>query len=233
MTGAISLESVAGRLGTQLTSSLGTSCECKEALHFEGLDRVTNRSSAFGEAPLLEATGRLECRELTTQERLSARTLEIAASQVGVMEQPLGSDRGPQVDLYLASVELGPGYFWCMAFVHWCFCEAADALGVENPFPRTANCIEAWRRTALRRRLSRNAALDDPSLVRPGMVFILDKGNGSGHTGFVKETSNLTLTTIEGNTNPKGGGRGIGVFELSRRHISDADLVGFLDFTRL
>lgn len=182
---------------------------------------------------MLEATGRLECREPTMRGRVSALALEIAISQVGVMEQPLGSDRGPQVDLYLASVELGPGYFWCMAFVHWCFREAAGALGVENPFPCTANCLEAWRRTDPRRRLGRDAALDDPSLVRPGMVFILDKGSGSGHTGFVKETSDLMLTTVEGNTNPKGGGRGIGVFELSRRRISDPDLVGFLDLTGL
>ena len=40
------------------------------------------------------------------------------------------------------------------------------------------------------------------------------------------------LRTVEGNSNPTGSSNGIGVFELNRRNVMNADLKGFLDFTR-
>ena len=55
---------------------------------------------------------------------LISEALVIASSQIGVKEQPLGSNRGPQVDQYLESVGLNPeeGSFpWCAAFLYWCF----------------------------------------------------------------------------------------------------------------
>ncbi|MEO8446700.1 MAG: peptidoglycan-binding domain-containing protein, partial [bacterium] len=42
--------------------------------------------------------------------------LQIASGQVGVMEDPVGSNSGAQVDEYLASVGLNGGYSWCAAF---------------------------------------------------------------------------------------------------------------------
>ena len=52
---------------------------------------------------------------------LAAAALRYAQSQVGQREQPKGSNRGPMVDKYLASVGLQPGYAWCQAFVYWCY----------------------------------------------------------------------------------------------------------------
>ena len=75
---------------------------------------------------------------------IATGALGMAVTQLGVMEQPLGSNAGPQVEKYLASVGLGGGFFWCMAFVHWCFREAATQSGQVNPFPKTAGCIDAW-----------------------------------------------------------------------------------------
>lgn len=63
------------------------------------------------------------------------------------------------------------------------------------------------------------------------MVFILDHGGGLGHTGFVGQSLNGALVTIEGNTNNDGFNNGIGVFELKRRKIIDTLLKGFLNFT--
>jgi hypothetical protein len=40
----------------------------------------------------------------TASDPLLAETLKIAATQIGVIEQPLGSNRGTQVDQYLQSV---------------------------------------------------------------------------------------------------------------------------------
>lgn len=48
------------------------------------------------------------------------RLLAEAASQVGVTEHPLGSNRGPQVDRY--QLDCGPAYLgtpWCAEFQHW------------------------------------------------------------------------------------------------------------------
>ena len=59
---------------------------------------------------------------------LAVAALGTAVTQLGVMEEPLGSNRGPMVDKYLASTGTPPGSFWCMAFVHWCFREAATAI---------------------------------------------------------------------------------------------------------
>ncbi|HEX8215541.1 MAG TPA: CHAP domain-containing protein [Allosphingosinicella sp.] len=170
----------------------------------------------------------------TTSGGLAVSALGIAVSQLGVMEVPLGSNRGPIVDQYLRSTGTALGSYWCMAFIFWCFREAAAGAGVANPFPRTAGCIDAWsrvRRSQPQRLISRAAAMNNPSLVRPGHVFILDYGKGLGHTGFVRQSFNGPLRSIEGNTNPTGSSNGLGVFELNRRKITDPRLRGFIDFT--
>ena len=165
---------------------------------------------------------------------LATAALGMAVTQLGVLEVPLGSNRGPQVNQYLASVGLNGGFYWCMAFVFWCFREAAAQAGQANAFPRTASCIEAWNRVKAaspNRVITRAAALANPTLVKPGHVFILDHGGGAGHTGFVRQSFGGPLRTVEGNTNPTGSSNGLGVFELNRRKIPDQTLKGFIDFT--
>jgi hypothetical protein len=165
---------------------------------------------------------------------LAGRALTIAVGEIGVMEDPLGSNRGPKVDLYLASVGLDPGRFWCMAFVHHCFAEAAKADGVANPFPRTGGVLEAWRRAQKSHPatiVTAAAARADPNLIRPGLVFILDHGKGLGHTGFVRTVVGGAFRTVEGNSNPNGSSNGIGVFDMDRRKVTSTELRGFIDFT--
>ena len=164
---------------------------------------------------------------------LAAAALARAVTQIGQMEQPLGSNKGPMVDQYLASVGVAPGNFWCMAFVNWCFQHGAADAGLANPFPRTAGCLDAWDRVkaaAPARIVTRAAAMADPSRVKPGFVFILDHGGGLGHTGFVSGQTSGALATIEGNSNPLGSANGVGVFALNRRSVMEKDLKGFLDF---
>lgn len=167
----------------------------------------------------------------------AAAALGVAISQIGVMEEPLGSNRGKIVDQYQTSAglklvsEKSPGFYWCMAFVYWCFEKAGDGT---TSYPRTAGCIDAWNRVKSKypnRIITRAAALANPSRIKPGMVFILDFGRGAGHTGFVKQSAAGALKTIEGNTNPTGSSNGLGVFELNRRKIIDPSLKGFIDFS--
>ena len=159
--------------------------------------------------------------------------IDIAASQIGVVEQPHGSNRGPEVDVYIRTTGLDPaaGAFpWCVCFLYWVFDQAAKIKGKENPLPKTAGVISLWnlgRRTEAQvvRKSEANA-----QTVTPGMTFHLDLGGGKGHAGLVIEVNGNRIVTIEGNTNPGGSSDGFGVFRRDARAISSGVLLGYLDF---
>ena len=78
---------------------------------------------------------------------LLATVLLVASGEVGVMEEPPGSNRGPKVDQYLASVGLNAqdgSFAWCAGFVYWCFHHASIKLGVPNPAIKTAGALDIW-----------------------------------------------------------------------------------------
>jgi hypothetical protein len=165
---------------------------------------------------------------------LLSQTLIQAGHEVGVMEDPLGSNRGPRVDEYLRSVGLDPtqgSFSWCAAFVYFCFGQASSSLSLINPVVRTAGVLDHWNKAGIRgiHRLSTDECQNQPSLVLPGMIFIIITGGGHGHTGLVEAVQGVTLTTIEGNTNAGGSREGIGVFRRTSRRISDINQ-GFIDY---
>ena len=159
--------------------------------------------------------------------------LDIAAEQIGEREVPLGSNRGPMVDQYLQSVSPGLlGQPWCMAFVHWCFQQAAARHGMVNPAPKTAHVWTAWETAQTMpgvEVVTAAEAVRDSAKVVPGMVFFLDTGGRTGHTGFVSDIVQGRLVTIEGNTNDGGSREGIGVFTRAGRRMDSINL-GFVRF---
>jgi hypothetical protein len=161
------------------------------------------------------------------------KVLAIAASQVGVMEQPPGSNSGPEVDQYLKSVGLAPSgnYPWCAAFVYWCFQQAAGQDGIANPAVRTGGVMDHWRKAGTRgtRRITAAEAKQDGGLVQGGHLFVISTGAGNGHIGFVESAGGGKLITIEGNTNDGGSREGIGVFRREKRKIADINM-GFIDY---
>jgi len=163
---------------------------------------------------------------------LIAEVLDIAADQIGVREQPLGSNRGPEVDQYLDSVTPGlHGQPWCMAFIYFCFAQAAASLNVRNPAPRTAGVKRSFQlagSTPGATVVTAAEARRDPSLV-VRMIFYIDTGGITGHAGFVADIVGGTLVTIEGNTNNGGTREGIGVFQRTKRKIKDIN-IGFALF---
>jgi hypothetical protein len=166
---------------------------------------------------------------------LLASVLKTAAAEVGVMEDPPGSNRGPKVDQYLKTVGLDPGagsFAWCAAFVYWCFNESARGLNRPNPVVRTAGVMDHWRRAeqAGARRLAAEEATADPSRIHPGMIFVLDAGGGAGHTGLVEAIDGGRLITVEGNTNDGGSREGVGVFRRNGRKIASINR-GFIDYS--
>jgi hypothetical protein len=166
---------------------------------------------------------------------LLGSVLAVAGGEVGVMEDPPGSNRGPKVNQYLASVGLDAmdGSFpWCAAFVYWCFAQASTALAVSNPAVRTAGALDVWNLAGPKgfRRVTCAEASDRPSLVNPGTIFVISTGGGHGHVGLVESLAGVVLTTIEGNTNDGGSREGVGVFRRSGRRISGINQ-GFVDYS--
>ncbi len=172
---------------------------------------------------------------------LMLQALALSSGQVGQMEVPLGSNRGPMVDEFLRAANIDPTQGtpasrpWCIAFVYWCFREAGKSLNAPNPLPRTAGCLEHWnmaKNIPGAVRIPARTAYADPSLIKPGLIFILDFGGGHGHTGVVEKLQlGGRLSTIEGNTNGTGSSDGVGVFRLDRRKLNAATLKGFVDYT--
>ena len=199
------------------------------------VDGVVGRftwTALFGPAPT-QATGIVGA--------LSAQVLSVAITQIGVMENAGQPNRGPQVDAFLAAAGIGNpagnppgGYPWCQAFIYWCFVKATAALVRANPAPKTAGVLEHWRRAANVvgvQRISRVAALSNPSLVLTGQLLVLDHGSGLGHIAIVESMyPDGRIVTVEGNTNLEANREGLGVFRLQRRKLTDAELKGFIDY---
>lgn len=155
--------------------------------------------------------------------------VSVAQTQVGVMENPLGSNRGKEIDAYdrCAGVEPGPKIYWCASFVYWCFNEAAKHLNKKNPLYKTAGCLAHWNNTT-GKKISRTDAVNNPSLLKPGVIFILDFGHGMGHTGIIESIEAGFIHTIEGNSNDDGSRNGIGVFQNKRKINSISK--GFIEY---
>jgi hypothetical protein len=166
---------------------------------------------------------------------LLAKVLQIAAAEEAkpVREVPKNSNRGPQVDAYLRRAGVAPGYAWCCAFVYWCCDEAATSMSRANPMVKTAGCLDHWRRAPAQgaRRVLKQEAVENPGLVKAGMIFVMDHGGGLGHTGLVEKVAGSLITTIEGNTDASKTREGGGVYRLSRKMIEINK--GFLDYSGL
>ena len=162
------------------------------------------------------------------ESELLKQTIVVARGQVGTMEEPPGSNKGPKVSAYLQSVNCPPGSFWCAAFVYWCFRDAADSLNRQTPVFKTGGCLMHWNNTK-GKKITAKEAKGAPDLVKPGQIFIIDHGNGFGHTGLIEKVNGGFISTIEGNSNPSGSSNGIGVFQLERK-ISRISK-GFIDYS--
>ncbi|MBM6483439.1 CHAP domain-containing protein [Klebsiella pneumoniae] len=143
-----------------------------------------------------------------------SEVLKVAVSQIGVCEQPKGSNKGPEVSQYLRTVGINFPAAWCAAFVVWCHQQA----GVTT-IPRTGGVLDMWNKARAKH------SVNEP---QPGDVFIMDFGRGKGHTGFVERFSGDSVHTIEGNTDANGGREG---YEVARRTRKLSSIKGFLRFS--
>jgi hypothetical protein len=154
--------------------------------------------------------------------------------------KPFARFRGTRVDEYQRAVGLPlapnptiPGFQWCASAVYTLFSEQVTAMNIEastwsgvltNPCPRTGSALHLWR----------NATAHQTQSPSPGCVFVLDRGGGHGHVGFVEQAlSPFVLTTVEPDTSsdmsPTGDswGRHVG-WNTNGRH--GMTLLGYLVF---
>lgn len=154
----------------------------------------------------------------TLDKRISIAAMQMALSQFGVKEYS-GKNDGEAVEAFLKSTSLGKGHAWCMAFIYWCYAEAAKALKVPNPLVKTAGVLDQWNRTAKSNKIW--ISKKDPLQV--GDIFIMDYGKGLGHTGIVtKVLADGSVETIEGNTSTLGSREGNQVGKLKRTSLKYA-----------
>lgn len=149
---------------------------------------------------------------------LSIKAVKIAVSQIGKQENPPGSNWGEPVKTYLSSVGINFAAPWCMAFVYWCYREAAKSLEVSNTAIKTGSVLHAWNKAA---------PPIKTSVPKIGSVFIMDFGKGKGHTGLVEHFDNEFIYTIEGNTNDAGSREGIKVLRKKRLRTT---IKGYLNY---
>lgn len=151
---------------------------------------------------------------------LQQKALAIAITQIGQEEKPRGSNWGEPVKSYLASVGIGFPASWCMAFMYWCFKQAAKELGITTPLLKTGGVLNAWNKAPAAIKVT------DP---KPGDIFIQDHGHGLGHTGIVERVEGDVVHTIEGNTNTDGSRNGYAV-ERKIRNRNDKKIIGYLRY---
>jgi hypothetical protein len=146
----------------------------------QALQKATSSQSAGAAVPTAAVT--------PTGESAGMRALDAACSQLGVTEQPPGSNDGPDIARYRSAVAGAyAGAPWCAYFVSWCAAQAGAPIGDGGSGLGSVEAVTAWaQRTG---RFTTQPA--------PGELILF----GGRHIGIVESVNaDGTLTTIEANT---------------------------------
>ncbi len=167
------LESMVGQLATPLQAQTAATAAPMSVTTFQQALAAAGTTQA---SPV--ATG-------GTNAGLTA--LQVAQSQVGVTEQPPGSNDGPQIAQYRTATQGAyAGAPWCAYFVSWCAAEAGAPIGSQGQGLGSVAEITDWARST--GRLTQTPA--------PGELILF----GTEHVGIVKSVNpDGSLTTVEGN----------------------------------
>lgn len=143
-----------------------------------------------------------------------------------------GDNRGKQVEAILKRVGLGPGASWCNAFVYTVFDDFCKQKGIKpTPLPPTGLVMAHWDKANpnVSKKITKQEALADPTLVRPGQVWFKTRkcdspGGRCGHAGVVigVDTVSKTFVAMDGNSGDK--------VSIRRYSLSMPELLGFIDY---
>tara|TARA_R110000803_G_scaffold59101_2_gene117445 strand:- start:2795 stop:3439 length:645 start_codon:yes stop_codon:yes gene_type:complete len=143
---------------------------------------------------------------------LGDKLATVAEGEVGTMEIPRNSNRGPRIEEYQRATYYATARGWpyCAAFVCWCL-KRVGSLPFAAPNTPRAWAFEAWARRESLDLLKKPKTKD---LQRGDIIcFVIS------HIGIVAKVSrNGVITTVEGNTDASGGSRdGGGVYKTTRK----------------
>jgi hypothetical protein len=199
----MSLEAVLARIG-QLQSTFAAPSAAPPAATPAG---TTNFASALQSASPLGASATLAPAPLAAAAPTSAgqAVLNAVRGEVGVKEQPPGSNDSPRIAMYrqaTAGSGVGP---WCAYFASWAARQAGVPLGDHGQGFGSVSSVWSWAQSA-------GKAMPAGSKPAPGDLIVW----GSRHIGIVSSVDpNGTIHTIEGNSSdrvsertygPDGGG---------------------------
>lgn len=121
--------------------------------------------------------------------------LALAASQIGVKEEPANSNRVKYNTEYYGNDKASPNRAWCCVFQWWVFKHS----GASELFYNGKKCAGC---TTLMNFYRDKGQLVTGSTYRPGdlVFFQFDKDPASDHIGIIESDNGGTVTTIEGNT---------------------------------
>jgi CHAP domain len=159
------------------------------------LDGVQSTSALAAPAPMLGAG------------TAGQRALAAAQAEVGVAEQPPGSNDGPRIAEYRAATAgsgVGP---WCAYFTSWCASQAGAPIGEVGQGFGSVEAVYAWAQ-----RTGRAIPAGPGVAPSPGDLIVW----GGRHIGIVESVDpDGSIHTIEGNSSnavsrrtygPDGGG---------------------------
>jgi len=109
----------------------------------------------------------------TNYKNISLDAMKVAVTQLGMKEDPIGSNWGKVVQGYLKSVGLTAPAAWCQAFAYWCYEKASLNAAAKNPMVKTAGVLDCWNKTVESLKLHAVEAQHRPELVSPGDQIIL------------------------------------------------------------
>lgn len=139
----------------------------------------------------------------TAKNHLQNNPFELVIHQQG--------NSGPWVRSYMDGKE-GTDWLWCMGFVQTIIDQASSIQGknFKSLMPLTYSCDTVGVKGIEKNLLTRyQAARNNPSLIKAGDIFLLQKSNLDWkHTGIVINVNGDTIETIEGNTNSSGSSNG-------------------------
>jgi hypothetical protein len=148
---------------------------------------TSSSNASFGSA-LQQATASQSATAGSSGGDAGMRTLSVAETQLGVTEQPPGSNDGADIARYRSAVAGSyAGAPWCAYFVSWCAAQAGAPIGDGGSGLGSVEGITAWAQRTGR-------FTSEPA---PGELILF----GTRHVGIVESVNpDGTLTTVEGNT---------------------------------
>lgn len=145
--------------------------------------------------------------------------ISIARGFVGVKEEPLGSNRGFNIDIWNTSCGVPVGSFWCASFICGVHSIWKMRTGLDWQLGKSASCD-----VLLAKAKSLGILHKTPYVGDIGFVLAAEDSSDAIHVFLVSGHKEGVFTSIEGNSNLDGSRNGTAVVErpnlYSRRNAS-------------